>query len=30
MHDDPLVFAIKDRGSRYVIAGMILVTLLAL
>lgn len=30
MHDDPLVFAIKDRGSRYVIAGMILVTLMAL
>jgi hypothetical protein len=30
MHDDPLVFAITDRGSRYVIAGMILVTLMAL
>jgi 4-hydroxybenzoate polyprenyltransferase len=30
MHDDPLVFAIKDRGSLYVVAGMMLVTLLAL
>lgn len=30
MHDDPLVFALKDRGSRYVIAGMILATLLAI
>jgi 4-hydroxybenzoate polyprenyltransferase len=30
MHDDPLVFTMKDRGSLFVIAGMILVTLLAL
>ncbi len=29
MHDDPLIFAMKDRGSLYVIAGMILVTMLA-
>lgn len=27
MHDDPIIFAMRDRGSRVVIAAMILVTL---
>jgi len=30
IHDDPVVFALVDRGSRYVIAGMIAVVLLSL
>jgi 4-hydroxybenzoate polyprenyltransferase/phosphoserine phosphatase len=30
MHDDPIVFALLDRGSRYVLAGMIAVVLLAI
>jgi len=25
MHDDPIVFTLKDRGSRYVIAASIVV-----
>ncbi len=29
MHDDPIVFAARDRGSRVVIAGMVLVTVAA-
>jgi len=29
MTDDPLVFALKDFGSRFVIAGMVVVTLVA-
>jgi hypothetical protein len=29
MHDDPLVFAVRDRGSRIVVFGIILVTLVA-
>jgi hypothetical protein len=29
MHDDPIIFALKDFGSRVVIAGMIAVTLAA-
>ncbi|MFO7305207.1 MAG: UbiA family prenyltransferase [Gammaproteobacteria bacterium] len=29
MHDDPLVFALKDFGSRFTIAAMIAVTLIA-
>jgi len=30
MHDDPVVFALVDRGSRYVIAGIITVVLLSI
>ena len=30
MHDDPVVFTIKDRGSRYVIVSAIAIVLLAL
>jgi 4-hydroxybenzoate polyprenyltransferase len=30
MHDDPIVFAVKDRGSRYVIVGMVLFIMLTL
>lgn len=29
MHDDPIVFALKDFGSRVVIGGMVLITLAA-
>jgi hypothetical protein len=29
MHDDPLVFAIKDFGSRFAVATMIAVTVIA-
>jgi 4-hydroxybenzoate polyprenyltransferase len=29
MHDDPLVFAARDRGSRYVFAAVVLVVVLA-
>jgi 4-hydroxybenzoate polyprenyltransferase len=29
MHDDPLVFTMKDKGSLYVIGAMVVVTLLA-
>jgi 4-hydroxybenzoate polyprenyltransferase/phosphoserine phosphatase len=30
MHDDPVVFTVKDRGSRYVMAGVLSIVLLAL
>lgn len=30
MHDDPLVFTVKDRGSRYVIVASVMVVFLAL
>jgi 4-hydroxybenzoate polyprenyltransferase len=30
MHDDPVVYAVKDRGSRYVVLGMVLSLLSAL
>lgn len=30
MHDDPIVFTLRDRGSRYVVAAVVLVFLLAL
>lgn len=29
MHDDPIVFAVRDRGSRVVIVGMVLLVVLA-
>lgn len=30
MHDDPVVFTVKDRGSRYIMAGVLSIVLLAL
>lgn len=30
MHDDPLIFAMKDKGSLYAIAGMIIMTVIAI
>ena len=29
MHDDPVVYAIKDRGSRVTVAGMVLIAMVA-
>lgn len=29
MHDDPMIYAIKDRGSRIIVLGMIVTTLVA-
>lgn len=29
MHDDPVVYAIKDRGSRWTVMGMLLITIAA-
>ena len=30
MHEDPIVFALLDRGSRFVVAGLIAVVFLAI